>query len=327
MNKPSIGLMFFRGYPPEWLPEFSRMVEAAGLDEVWVVEDAFFNGGISAASVALSVTERITVGIGILPAIVRNAAYTAMEIATLARIFPGRLDVGFGHGVADWIRQVGAFPRSQLGAIEETATAVRDLLHGREVTVDGSHVHLDKVRLAHVPDIPPKVWLGVTGPKSLALSGRIADGTILVELTGPALVRRNRELIAGGEGHEIAVFSQWSQGADGSAARAALRPILAEWIAHGGVRELVAPGFAPEAQQLLDRGGADVLAQEMPDTWLDEIAVTGTPEQCLATIERMGEAGATRVVLVPPQEATVEQLAGWCRDLHAARSGSESPTL
>jgi 5,10-methylenetetrahydromethanopterin reductase len=319
MPSPRLGLMFYRSHPPEWLPDFSRMVEAAGLDEVWVVEDAFFNGGISAASVALSVTDRITVGIGIIPAVVRNPAYTAMEIATLARIFPGRLQVGIGHGVADWIRQVGEFPRSQLGALEETAVAVRNLLHGREVSLDGSHVHLEKVRLVHPPEVPPGIWLGVTGPKSLALSGRIADGTILVELTGPTLIRKNREMIGGDGGHEIALFSHWSQDGDGDKARADLRPVLAERIADGGMRELVAPGFAREAQTLLDRGGVDHLAAGMPEAWLDEIAVAGTPAQCLATINQVGNAGATRVVLVPPAGATIEQLAGWCAELAAAR--------
>ena len=94
MSRPPIGLMFFRLYAPETLPAYAQMVEQSGLDELWIVEDAFFNGGVSAASVALAVTDRITVGIGILPAAARNAAYTAMDLATLARIFPGRFHAG-----------------------------------------------------------------------------------------------------------------------------------------------------------------------------------------------------------------------------------------
>ena len=318
MSRPSIGLMFYRDYPPETLPAFARMVEDAGLDEVWVVEDAFYNGGISAAAVALTASQRITVGIGILPAVVRNAAYTAMELATLARIFPGRLQIGLGHGVADWIRQVGEFPTSQMAALEEVTVAIRELLHGREVTTAGKHVHLDKVRLDHPPDVVPPVSLGVTGPKSLALSGRVADGTILVELTGPALVRHNREIINGAADHQITVFAYWAQGQDGEVVRSRLRPILAERIEREGMRDLVAPGFADEARAWLDRGGVDMLAREMPDAWLDEIVVAGTPEQCLAAIDRLGEAGVARVALVPPADATIADLTTWCGDLAAA---------
>ncbi len=68
----------------------------------------------------------------------RNAAYAAMDLATLARIFPGRLHVGFGHGVADWIRQVGQMPASQMAALEEITVAVRDILHGQTVTMSAS---------------------------------------------------------------------------------------------------------------------------------------------------------------------------------------------
>jgi alkanesulfonate monooxygenase SsuD/methylene tetrahydromethanopterin reductase-like flavin-dependent oxidoreductase (luciferase family) len=309
--------MFFRDYAPETLPAYARMVEQAGLDELWVVEDCFYNGGITAASVALAATERITVGIGILPAVARNAAYTAMELATLARIFPGRLQAGLGHGFGGWIEQVGEMPPSRMAALEETTTAVRALLHGENVSMTGKHVRLDAVQLNHPPRVVPPVLLGVTGPKSLALSGRIADGTILVELTGPALVRQDREIISGGADHQITVFAYWSQDRDGSAARARIRRTVAERTASEGFKDIVAPGYADEARAMVDRGGIDLLTREMPDAWLDELVVTGTPEQCLAAIDRLGQAGAHRVALVPPADTTIDQLTIWCRDLAA----------
>jgi alkanesulfonate monooxygenase SsuD/methylene tetrahydromethanopterin reductase-like flavin-dependent oxidoreductase (luciferase family) len=321
MTLPAIGLMFWRDYPPELMLAYAPMVEESGFDDLWVVEDCFYNGGVSAAAVALAVTSRITVGIGILPAVVRNSAYAAMELATLARTFPGRLHVGLGHGATDWIRQVGAMPTSQMGALEEVTTAIRDLLHGREVSMHGGHVHLDKVLLNHPPRVVPPVSLGVTGPKSLALSGRIADGTILVELTGPALVRHNLDVINAEGPHEITVFAYWSQDADGDVARDRLRPMIAERIAREGMRDLAAAGFADEAQRILDQGGSDLLAREMPDAWLDEITISGTPEQCLAAINRLGEAGTTRVVLVPPEDAEIPTLSNWGATLSAAAKG------
>ena len=76
--------------------------------ELWLWEDCFLQGGIAAASVALSSSEALTVGLGVLPAPQRNVVSTAMEIATLEAMFPGRLRVGIGHGVQDWMRQAGA---------------------------------------------------------------------------------------------------------------------------------------------------------------------------------------------------------------------------
>ncbi|MDQ2682366.1 MAG: LLM class flavin-dependent oxidoreductase [Chloroflexota bacterium] len=327
-RNPAIGVMFVREYKPATIPDYARMVERTGLDDLWIVEDAFFNGGISAASVALAVTERITVGIGILPAVVRNAAYTAMDLATLAQIFPGRLQIGFGHGVADWIRQVGAFPTSQMAALEDVTTAVRRLLRGDEVTMHGRHVHLDRVRLDHRPDFVPPVSLGVTGPKSMELSGRVADGTIMVELTGPALVRHHLERIQAGaaavgrsqEPHQITVFAYWMQDDNGDRARERIRPNLARRVNPEGLRDLAVPGFADQARAWIDEGGTDLLADRMPREWIDEIAVAGTPADCAAAIDRLAAAGANRIGLVPPAGMSIAEVERWSRDLVAARS-------
>ena len=42
-----------------------------------------------------------------MPAVVRNAAVAAMELAAVAWYFPGPLLPGFGHGVPAWMRQIG----------------------------------------------------------------------------------------------------------------------------------------------------------------------------------------------------------------------------
>ncbi len=54
-----------------------------------MIEDCFYTAGISLAATALARSESLTVGIGILPAVARNPAVTAMEIATLAQLHPG----------------------------------------------------------------------------------------------------------------------------------------------------------------------------------------------------------------------------------------------
>jgi alkanesulfonate monooxygenase SsuD/methylene tetrahydromethanopterin reductase-like flavin-dependent oxidoreductase (luciferase family) len=52
-------------------------------------------------------------------AVARNAAFTAMEIAAVAELYPARLIIGLGHGMAGWMRQIGARPRSPLTALAE----------------------------------------------------------------------------------------------------------------------------------------------------------------------------------------------------------------
>ncbi|MFC1409891.1 LLM class flavin-dependent oxidoreductase [Streptacidiphilus sp. N1-12] len=185
MTRDRIGVMYERDWAPEGLPQFARDVERLGVDELWVVEDLEWAGSIASASTALAVTERLRVGIGITPAPLRNPALLAMELGALARMFPGRLSAGVGHGLRAWMAKVGAAPRSPLALLEETLTAVRGLLRGEEVSVDGREVRLDRVRLVHPPAVAPPVLAGVVRPRSLELAGRVADGTIVAEGHGP----------------------------------------------------------------------------------------------------------------------------------------------
>ncbi|MEV4275922.1 LLM class flavin-dependent oxidoreductase [Actinoplanes xinjiangensis] len=184
-----IGVMFDCNRAPEELPEFAAALEAAGADDLWVVEDLGWNGGVSAAALALAATTRLRVGLGIAPAPFRSPAVYAMEIATLARIHPGRIVAGIGHGVGDWMRRIGNAPKSPLSLLEESIVAIRGLLNGETVNLDGREVHLEDIKLVHPPEVVPPIVTGVVRPRSLELSGRVADGTILVEGLQPAQIQ------------------------------------------------------------------------------------------------------------------------------------------
>jgi alkanesulfonate monooxygenase SsuD/methylene tetrahydromethanopterin reductase-like flavin-dependent oxidoreductase (luciferase family) len=136
----SVGAVFPARAPVESFPAFARTVEAAGLDELWLVEDCFLSAALTMAATALAVSEKITVGIGLMPAVMRNSALAAMEIATLARLHPGRFTVALGHGVRAMTAQIGASPRRRTAALEDAVVAIRALLGGATVTIDGADV-------------------------------------------------------------------------------------------------------------------------------------------------------------------------------------------
>lgn len=300
---PALGFVIRPEHPPEELPALAARVEAAGFDELWLWEDCFFAGGIAATTAALAATERIPVGLGIMPSPVRNPVFAAMEIAALGRLFPGRVKAGIGHGVTDWMRQIGAKPDSQLAMLEETLAAVRALLPGEEVNSEGRYVRLDGVRLDHPPDVVPPVYAGVRRARSLAVSGRAADGTILSEPSSPDYIGWAREQIAATRPHALVVYAWCAMDEDGDAARARLRPLLAERFAQGG----------PQVEQL---GIPEEQRASVPDEWIDKAAVAGTPDECRAAIARLHEAGADTVVLVPPDPGVEpEALAALCGTL------------
>jgi alkanesulfonate monooxygenase SsuD/methylene tetrahydromethanopterin reductase-like flavin-dependent oxidoreductase (luciferase family) len=174
-----IGVVFRPDFRPDALRETASAAERAGVAELCLWEDCFLQCGIAQAAVALASSETLTVGLGVLPTPLRNVVATAMEVATLEAMFPGRLRVGIGHGVQDWMRQAGAAVASPLTLMREYVTALSDLLSGRSVTVDGRYVRLADVGLDWAPQQRLPVLIGGSGPKTLALAGEIADGVIL----------------------------------------------------------------------------------------------------------------------------------------------------
>ncbi|MFC5668196.1 LLM class flavin-dependent oxidoreductase [Kitasatospora misakiensis] len=265
-----IGVMYDRSWDPAGLPDFAREVEALGVDDLWVVEDLGWNGGISAAAVALGATRRLRVGLGIAPAPLRSPALLAMEVATLARVFPGRLVAGIGHGVREWMRQAGVAPRSPLSLLEETLTAVRGLLRGERVTVEGRELRLDGVELVHPPakdDVPP-VIAGVVSPKSLELAGRAAQGTLVAEGHGPEDLRAVRAAAERGGAaadHTLTVLTFLGLG---EAAAPALKEAVAghaQWMGRDESSTYAAGGTAAQAaaalHTLADAGAQTVVVR------------------------------------------------------------------
>ncbi|MFI5612687.1 LLM class flavin-dependent oxidoreductase [Amycolatopsis sp. NPDC051903] len=277
---------------------YARQAERLAFDELWVVEDCFFRGGVAQAAVALAKTERIRIGVGVLPAGARNPAFACLDLATLAGLFPGRLLVGIGHGMPEWLRQVGAWPASPLTLLREYFTTVRAILGGASVTFDGPAVRLRDVRLQSPPAVVPPLFAGVRGPKSLAVAREVADGTILAEPVTPEYLRAVREIV--GADHELVAYNVAAVDDSPARARALARPALAaigepDWAPH------VAPlPFAREFAELRARSASrEEFAAALPDDWVDQLAVVGTPADAAVRMATLTAAGAGHVVLIP----------------------------
>ncbi|ARU51923.1 LLM class flavin-dependent oxidoreductase [Cellulosimicrobium cellulans] len=267
MTTPRLGIAFVPTHAPESLRRLATTAEEAGLDDLWVWEDCFKQSGLASAAAALAWTERVRVGIGLMPAPLRSTAITAMEVATLARLSPGRLVAGVGHGVQEWMGQAGVRVASPLTLLREHATALRSLLAGEEVTTAGRYVTLDAVRLDWPPTEPVPLWLGGVGPRSLALAGELGDGLILANALTPDDVR-----------------------AAATAARAARTRARGDLDLHATLIAATGPG----AQERVDR--------EVP-LWGKEagqgIGAGGDAATIAAAVLALADAGATAVAVQP----------------------------
>ncbi|MFI2370674.1 LLM class flavin-dependent oxidoreductase [Streptomyces sp. NPDC018833] len=265
----SLGAVFRPQLPPERLRDMARAADAAGLEELWLWEDCFLESGIATAAAALAWTDRLRVGVGLLPVPLRNVALTSMEAATLLRLFPGRITLALGHGVQDWMGQVGARVESPITLLREHLAAMRALLGGERVTVEGRYVRLDGVALDWPPTAAPPVLAGALGPKSLRLSGEVADGTLLDASVSADGVRRARRLIDEGrtavgrtDPHRVVVY----------------------------VHAATGPGAE-------DRLRAELLGS--PGESGPELGVAGDAGAVAKAVQRLADAGADTVVLQP----------------------------
>ncbi|MEW2299861.1 LLM class flavin-dependent oxidoreductase [Streptomyces sp. NPDC006655] len=267
----ALGAVFRPQLPPERLREVVGVADEVGLEELWLWEDCFREGGISAAAAALAWSERVRIGVGLLPVPLRNVALTAMEAATLHRMFPGRAVLGVGHGVQDWMGQVGARAQSPLTLLREHLDALRGLLRGERLSVSGRYVRLDDVALDWPPPTPVPVLAGAEGPRTLRLSGEAADGTVLTSATSPDGVRRARRLIeegraaAGrdpGEPHPVVVYLLTATGPDAAA-----------------------------------RLRAELVAEKLDS--VPGLGVAGDADAVAKAVRRLAESGADTVILQP----------------------------
>ena len=268
MSDTALGIVFRPQRPPEELLATAEAADRAGLDELWLWEDCFEEAGIASAAAALARTERLSVGIGILPVPLRNPALAAMEVATLARLFPGRVRIGLGHGVQEWMGQVGARADSPMTLLREYVVAVRRLLAGERVTVEGRYVRLEGVQLGWPPQPPPPIAVGAVKPKTIALAGEVADGMVL---------------------------SAESTEAD-------VRAAVAGYDAARGERPGRVTAFVIG---LTGPGAADRYAAELAHWQLDPArpyGVAGTPADLAAEVRRRVAAGAGAVMLQPTAE-------------------------
>ncbi|UUT35626.1 LLM class flavin-dependent oxidoreductase [Microbacterium elymi] len=197
----------------------------------------------------------------------RNVAATAMEIATIERLFPGRLMPGVGHGVLPWMAQAGARVASPLTLMREYVPALRALLAGDEVTVDGRYVTLDRVRLDWPPTAAPRVYAAAERPRTLALAGEVADGTVL------------------DMGHTVDEVAT------------AVRTVRASNAVQHVVAYVVAAFGTDAAARAVGHFGDDA-----PDDAADRV-LAGSIEDIAAGVRRFAAAGVDHVVLMPTDDA------------------------
>ena len=164
--------------------ELATTADANGLDLFTVADHVYFGDRLDAYTTvgfALGRTSRISglVAVTCLPT--RPAPLVARTITSLSALSGGRVVLGIGAGfIWDMITKLGVprlTPGAAVRAMEEAIALIKALCGGPDpVTFDGDFYQVYGLDPAPVP--APPVWTGSVGPRSLAVTGRAADGWV-----------------------------------------------------------------------------------------------------------------------------------------------------
>src|SRR5882672_11106846 len=126
---------------------------------------------------------------------------------------------------------------ARLADLEKAIEVIRALWAGQHVSAEATSFALDDAhyRFAPAPDIP--IWVSATGPKTLELAGRVADGVILLAGLHPDGIRfaldhidRGAEQAGRDARPEVTVFAYGAIDDDDEKAAFAAARTIAAWF-------------------------------------------------------------------------------------------------
>lgn len=155
-----------------------------GLDLVSLSDHPYYAERVdayAALGVVLGATKTITGAVNVTNLPSRPAPMLARTLTALSALSGGRVVLGIGAGgLWDDIAKLGVRrlrPGASVRALEEAIILIKILGGGGPpVSFDGEFYTVTDLAPAPVPT--PPIWTGSNGPKSLAVTGQLADGWI-----------------------------------------------------------------------------------------------------------------------------------------------------
>lgn len=296
-------------FPTEPLPkmvQLAKVTEELGYSHIWVGDSHLIwrEAYVNMAAMALS-TARVKLGTGVTNPLTRHPSVVASAYATLEEYAPGRTIVGIGLGDSS-VETMGMKP-AKLSFFEETMAQMRQLLDGQEVQLETGKIHLLHPCKAKVP-----IYIAASGPKMLELSGRIADGIIVLVGVADEYIAHARERISAGAkaaGRKVEDLNLvlWVPCAvsDTAPAKDAVKAHVARVVAHPLPYVL-----DPNEQKVLEeiRKTYDYYhhmdqqanhAEVIPDWLVEKFAIAGSVAECRAQIERIKKTGIQQIAIIP----------------------------
>ncbi|KXF50383.1 5,10-methylene tetrahydromethanopterin reductase [Rhodococcus sp. SC4] len=322
----SKGVGLFPTEPVGRMCHYVQLSESLGYDNVWFGDSQNIWRESSTVMGAAAVgTKRIVFGTGVTNAVTRHQSLLASSWATLAEFTGGRVALGIGTGDSS-LRTMGLKPL-KLAELEESIRQLRMLFKGEKVVepTSGAEYHLNY--LTEPMKVP--IYIAASAPKILQMSGRIADGVIVLVGTAPRFIEAALATIEKGakesgrslDDLHIVLWTPTAIGPDRTEARDLVRAHVSR-VAIRPLPATVDPALEAAIERIrqsydyyhhMDTEASH--ADLVPDELVDLFALAGTPDECARRLKEIESLGVDQVSIVPfvrpgqSKEPTIRQFA------------------
>ena len=306
MSSLQYGVGLFPTEPIQRIVQLGKQAEELGFTHVWIGDSHLIwrEAFVNMAAVALN-TSRVVIGTGVTNPVTRHPSVLASAYATLDEMAPGRFAVGIGLG--DSSLETMGRKQARLADFEEAVTQMRAVIEGGEAALESGTIRLNFSQGRKIP-----FYVAASGPKMLELSGRVADGVIiLVGVDSGALEKAVARVAAGAEsaGRKLSDVHLvlWVPCAvsEQPGAKDAVKAHVARVLAHPlpfslDDREQKVLDDIRQAYnyyQHMDQRASQ--ARVIPDWLVDKFAIAGSPDECRAKVEELERSAVQQVAIIP----------------------------
>jgi 5,10-methylenetetrahydromethanopterin reductase len=303
----------------DWFGTTQNMVELAvlaeknGFDFCWVSHDVFMRSSfVTLASIA-DHTSKIMLGNTILNPYTANPSELAMFLASMDELSGKRMVCGISAGALEYMDWLGIPHPRPLTRTKECVDLIRLLMSGKVAKFQGKEFSWNEQ--CYMRYAPPRsnmpVYIGGQGDKMLEYSGSDGDGALPL-LYPPDFAQYAVRKISEGarkagkdpSGIDIAGCVWMSIAKDReSAVIDPLKELVAYFGPLLGVKGLAAVGLSHEEFQpvhsAFKTSGLKNAIKLVSEKML-KLAIYGSPEDCLKSLEKLEKAGVTQVLIGSP---------------------------
>jgi probable F420-dependent oxidoreductase len=279
----------------------AQQAEALGYDDIWLADA----GGLDALTLSpmlLEQTEKLRLGIAVIPAYTRTPAVLASTLAVIGQAYPDRFIPGLGTSshtiIENWH---GLKLEKPLTRMQETVAVLRTMLAGEKTGFAGDTLRSKGYRQAPSDPAMP-LYLAALRPKMLESAAEIADGVILNLFPRAALPRIMEHIGIGAERAgkqpedvEVVCRHMMVVTDDKDMGRSAFRAAFASYYSTPVYNKFLAwAGYEDAAREIREGWAAkdrERTAAALPDELVDEIGLIGTAEECQELMRGYADGG------------------------------------